>query len=149
MSQATSSTGHKATLDERVSARVSCFMKQQFSQAAGLRVPSSVRQREDMIESSLRGVERKTTYATLHDRAFREVRQEMAAEAKLEARIAARRKESALKARPAAATPSASASKRARSTVAMGPQLSTSKRSRVGAGKASTMDSSATEVGHY
>ena len=149
MSQATSTTGPKATLDERVSARVSCFMRQQLSGAAGLRVPSSVRQVEDTIESSLRGVERKTAYATLYDKALREVRKEMAAEAKLEACIAARRKESALKARPAAVTPSASASKRARSTVAIGPQLSTSKRSRVGAGKATTTDSSATDVGHY
>jgi len=147
MSQATSSTGPKATLEERVSARVSCFVRQQLSEAAGLRVPSNVRQREDTIESSLQGVERKTTYATLHDKALREVRKEMAAEAKIEACIAARRKESALKARPTVTTPSASASKRA-STVAIGPQLSTSKRSRVAAVMATATDS-ATAVGHY
>lgn len=65
----------KATLDERVSARVSCFVRQQLSETAGQRVPSSVR-REDTIESRLRGVERKTTYATLRDRALREVGKE-------------------------------------------------------------------------
>lgn len=139
-------TGPKASLDERVSARVSSIMKQELAAAAALRVPSTVRQRDDTIESGLRGIERKTTYATLQARALREVRKEMADEAKIEACIAVRRKEIALKSRPTAATPSASASKRA-NTVAVSPQLSTSKRSRTGAGKATATTDS--EVGHY